>query len=573
MQASKPKSYVRSTYVYTKLRKSFGRQPLFQDVPAHLLDSISPDRAEQNLYCLRNPVHEFVQATLPQALHETNTNVVELREQGVNHTEGGWPRDVHLLNEEHVARHRRRVRHEDGYVRAVLGLTPQVTRCIDQNNAIDMYQTYFDNIPPQAPVEKYNLQVANVFRDQFKRPVSCITWTNEKKSRLAVSYSEQVYFSVTHSTAPTACYLWDVNIQSAPLLEFKPESSCWRLACSPSDPDVLLAGLDKGITGLFDFRVSSQAVASTSIYNSHDAPVSGLLYLHTRTNREFFSSSPDGQCLWWDARNLSKPFDQLCMAVRLGPNEEPSLSKAEGISSLEYDRGLPTKFLSGTESGLVINANRMGRSHSEILASYWRAHDGPVRAVHRSPCTLRMFITCGDWSVRIWSEEVRTAPIIVTKPYRHEVTDVAWAPLRYSSYMAVCDGGVFYYWDLLRKQREPVASLQVTKQGLTKVTPHPDGELIATGDNDGSLFLLHVSDNMAVPGSHDKQLVNQIYNQQSKREHILDNRVKEIRLKLRENAALEGEGLAEECGDVEEILEKTEEDYFAIVQDELNKME
>ncbi|XP_038212077.1 dynein intermediate chain 3, ciliary-like [Zerene cesonia] len=565
------KRYMKSNYEYTKLRKNFGRQPLFQEVPAHLLDSINPNVEQQKLYILRNPVHRTIQATMPQSEHDANTKQLVMHEQGINHSEGGWPRDVHLYNEDHLARHRRRVQHEDGYVNAILSLRPQIEHCIDQNNAIDMYQTYFANMYQQAPVEKYNLQIANIFRDPFERPASCIVWTNETQSRLVASYSYQVYGPEQDSKISTICYMWDINKQTEPLYEFCPENSCWRLTCSPVTPEVLLAGLNSGTINIFDIREGRSAVSKSSVYNSHRGPISGLLYGHSRTNSEFFSGSPDGQCLWWDIRNISKPIDQLYMSVRHGHHVSPSFSNAEGVSCLEFDKGLPTKFLSGTESGLVINANRMGRSHSEILASYWYAHTGPVRAVHRSPCTLRMFITCGDWSVRIWSEEVRTAPIIVTRPYRYQVTDVAWAPLRYSCYMAVCEGGVFYYWDILRKQREPVATLQVSKHGLTRVIAHPEGESIAVSDNHGSIYILHLSENMTTPGNQDKHLVHQIYDRETRREHILDNRVKEIRLKIRgeDITCLDREASIAE----EDVLKTTEEEYFKIVNDEINKMD
>ncbi|XP_047517173.1 dynein intermediate chain 3, ciliary-like [Pieris napi] len=564
---NKMKSYVRSTYAYTKLRKNLGRQPLFQDVPAHLIDSINPNIEEQKQYVLRNPVHREIQATMPQSQHEANTKQLVMHEQGINHTEGGWPRDVHLYNEDHLARHRRRVQHEDGYVHAILSLQPQLEHCIDQNNAIDMYQTYFASMNLQAPVEKYNVQIANVFTDPYLRPVSCIVWTDENTPKLVTSYSYQDYSK--DMLLPTTCYVWDINKQTTPLYEFFPETTCWRLVCSPDHSDILITGLQNGTVNIFDSRSSQETVSKSSVYNSHRGPITGLLYTHSRTNTEFFSGSPDGQCLWWDRRYLSKPIDQLFMSIRQGPNVEPSYSNTEGVSSLEFDRGFPTRFLTGTESGLVINANRMGRSHSEILTSYWNAHEGAVRAVHRSPCTLRMFITCGDWNVRIWSEEVRTAPIIVTRPYRYQVTDVAWAPLRYSSYMAICEGGVFHYWDLLRKHHAPVATLHVSKHGLTRVTPHPSGESIAVGDKQGSIYILHLSENMILPNSQDKQLVHQIYDRETRREHILGNRVKEIRLKHKIDDATH----MDIEDDDDEDLKSTEEDYFKMVNEELNSID
>ncbi|KAF9824649.1 hypothetical protein SFRURICE_004106 [Spodoptera frugiperda] len=492
-------SYVKWTFEYTKLRKNFGREPLFQMVPATMLDSIYPNKEDQKQYMLRNPVHREVQATYCASENTTNTPLLKTHEQSVNHTEGGWPREVNPYNEDHVQRHRRRIMHEDNYIQSVQNLSTSLFHCIDQNNAIEM--------------------------------------------------------------------------QTKPVYVLKPEYPCWQLACSPSNPELLVCGLEKGIVNVFDVRVGEAAVSSSSVYNSHREGVTSLLFIHSRTQSEFFTGSSDGQCLWWDLRNLSHPLDQLPMSVRYRASEKPGLNNAEGVSALEFDHGLPTKFLCGTETGLVINANRMGRSHSDILVSYWNAHDGSIQAVERSPCTFRMFLTCGDYTVKVWSEEVRTEPIIVARPYNHLVSDAAWAPLRFSSYMSICSGGFFYYWDLLRKYKEPVMTLHVSKHGLTRLSPHSGGESVAIGDCKGSVYLLHLSENMSIPGNRDKVLMSQVYERETKREHILDNRVKEIRLKAR----AEEEGLAneipEEITDEEELDQMTQEEYFRIVEEELKNMD
>ncbi|XP_026724990.1 dynein intermediate chain 3, ciliary-like [Trichoplusia ni] len=566
-------SYVKWTYEYTKVRKNFGRQPLFQIVPARMLDSINPDISEQKNYILRNPVHREVQAASTVSWNETNTKRIKMHDQGIDHTEGGWPKEVHPYNEDHVQRHRRRIMHEDSYIHSVLNLSPALFHRVDQNNAIEMYETYYSDMPPQDPVEKYGTRITNVFRDENHRPISCVKWTNEKNAKLAVAYCFQTCMPEPELNKLNACYIWDVHRQTEPVYRLEPEHPCGKLACSPANPDILICGLENGTVALFDVRTSKHAVSTSSVYNSHRRPITSILYIHSRTHTDFFTGSSDGECLWWDLRNLSYPFDRLSMSVRHGPTEMPNLSNSEGVSTLEFDPGLPTKFLCGTETGLVINGNRMGRSHDDILVSYWNAHDGSVQAVQRSPCTFRMFLTCGDFTVKVWSEEVRTEPIIVTRPYKNQVTDAAWAPLRFSCYMSVCAGGMFYYWDLLRKYKEPVVTLQVSKYGLTRITPHIEGESVAIGDYHGDLYLLQLSENMSIPGSRDKLLMGQVYERETKREHILDNRLKEIRLKARaeeEAAALE---VPVEETDEEELVQAAEDEFFRIVQGELKNME
>lgn len=560
-------SRINTTYEYSKIRKYFGKQPLFQSVAAHIVDSINPDKNDQKLYCLRNPVNQVVQATLPQSNNETNTRRIRSHNQGINHTEGGWPRDVNVGSEEQIHRHQRRVCQSEHYINTVLNLAPVIEHYIDQNNAIEMYQTYFEEIPPRDPIELYKIRVANKLSDTSQRPVSCIRWTNENPAKLAIAYCYKEYKFSYPSKMLNAFYLWNVEKQNTPANILQPPYPCWQLACSPENPNVLIGGLENGTVCLFDVRNKEEAISTSALHVSHRDPVTALVYTHSRTNTEFFSGSYDGQCLWWDTRNLSQPLDNLSMCIRIRKNEEANPSNAEGISALQYDHISPTRFLCGTETGFVINVNRLGRNISEVLVSNWNAHAGPVHSIHRSPCVHRMFLTCGDFSVRIWSEEIRMSPIIISRPYRHEVNDACWAPLRCSSYMSIGAKGIFYYWDLLRKQHEPTATKTISKHALTKISPHTNGKIIAIGDNIGDTFFLELSENMIYPGASDKQLMQQIYEREKKREHILEIRVKEILLKIRgdENVPI----IEDENID----LKATEEEYWKIVKNELELFE
>ncbi|XP_037964958.2 dynein intermediate chain 3, ciliary [Plutella xylostella] len=566
--------FQKTTYIYTKKRRCFGKQVMFTAVAAHLLDSIPACRSDQKLYIQRNPVHAEVQATAPQSEHEANTRTVQTRATGVNHAEGGWPGDVRPDNEEHTDRHRRRATHDDAYIHSILHASPSLKHYIDQNNAIEMYQSYFIDMPQQRPLENYKVRVCNEFRDRAKRPVKCVAWTHETHAKVVASYGQPYPGQENEDTSTNECYVWDINRHTEPVYVFYPTSTCCQLACSEVDPKSIVAGLEDGTVSLFDLRASKYSVVASSPYHSHREAISGLQFMHTRTNSEFFTGSVDGQCLWWDTRALSTPVDQLTMSVKLAPNEQPGLSNAEAISTLEYDRGLPTRFLCGTKSGLVVNVNRVGRSHSEVLGSWWAAQAGAVRAVRRSPCTSRMFLTCGDWTARVWSEEVHAAPIIQFPPFRKQLLDAAWAPLRLSSFMLTCANGYFYYWDLLRKYHEPVTSYKVTEHELTNIAPHEEGKFVAAADSNGSVYLLELSDCMTTSGSNDKQLMQQVYARETAREHILDTRLKEIRLKQRQERedAAGGAGATGER-DEEALDQATAAAYWDTVRHELTKVD
>lgn len=61
------------SYQYTKMRRDFGRQPLFCEQGPELCDSIPTAIAEHKNYTLRNPVHQLTQNTPCFSSHEINT--------------------------------------------------------------------------------------------------------------------------------------------------------------------------------------------------------------------------------------------------------------------------------------------------------------------------------------------------------------------------------------------------------------------------------------------------------------------------------------------------------------------
>lgn len=69
----------------------------------------------------------------------------------------------------------------------------------------------------------------------------------------------------------------------------------------------------------------------------------------------------------------------------------------------------------GTETGLVFNGNRKGKTVFEKISATYYCHYGPVYSAQRNPAFLKNFLTVGDWQVRIWSEDVKESPIMWTK--------------------------------------------------------------------------------------------------------------------------------------------------------------
>ena len=66
-------------------------------------------------------------------------------------------------------------------------------------------------------------------------------------------------------------------------------------------------------------------------------------------------------------------------------------------------------------------ADRVGMSYE--------GHAGPVYRVERSPFMSKFFLTIGDWTWRLWNEELR-GPVITSKYHMSYLTDASWSPSR-----------------------------------------------------------------------------------------------------------------------------------------------
>lgn len=129
------------------------------------------------------------------------------------------------------------------------------------------------------------------------------------------------------------------------------------------------------LTGFWDTRKGSHPVEMTKIEKSHRDPLYKTLFLQSKTGTECFSTSTDGQVLWWDIRKLGEPTETLALC----PNKKDS--RTLGGVALEYEVTMPTKFMVGTEQGSVLSCNRKAKSPSEKIVATYSQHYGPVYAV------------------------------------------------------------------------------------------------------------------------------------------------------------------------------------------------
>ena len=401
---------------------------------------------------------------------------------------------------------------------------------------------------------------------QIKRTVSNISWYPDGGKKLAVAFAILQFQDPRIDKASDLSYIWDVNNPNTPETSLAPPSPLVCLEFNPKDPNLLVGGSYNGLVSAFDMRAGDAPKETSIIEKSHRDPVYKIAWLQGKTPFECASTSTDGQVLWWDIRRLGEPSETLNIQPPPPPTiagaPPPPMPKVLGGVSMEYT-GAGGKFLVGTEQGKIVACSRKGKTPADKIGTIYEGHCGPVYGLQRNPFFPKYFLTVGDWTVRMWNEELR-APIMTSKYFSNYVLDCAWSPTRPGVFCTTKMDGTLDVWDYFYKQNDPTLSLQVDGDGLRSVRMQDQGSLLATGSVDGSIYMLELCEGLAVMQSNEKNSVNQMLERESKREKNLEARAKE--LKQKENKAREAAaGEAVEKTPWEESVKTIEESFWSMI--------
>lgn len=242
-----------------------------------------------------------------------------------------------------------------------------------------------------------------------------------------------------------------MNNPTTPRETLTPASQLCCINYSPKNENWLGAGQYNGQLVWFDVSQGGRPVGMSPIENSHKDPIYDCAWLQSKTGVEIMTCSTDGEVFFWDVRRMQEPVETLTVAEKATPNA------VLGACSLEYDAAAgATKFMIGTEQGVVISCNRKAKTPADrVGASYGSGgtgHRGPVYALKRNPLYPKNFLTVGDWCAMMWSEDIKT-PIMTTPYYNTYLTGGGWSPTRPGVFFTTRQDGVFDVWDLYHKAR------------------------------------------------------------------------------------------------------------------------
>lgn len=553
--------------MYQKQRREFGR-------PANHFQSTEPELIKESwmsipqnrdAYIERNPTVLEIQAIPEMSFHQVNTERFTYHSVGMLHLEGGWPKDVDPTEKEQTTRFRKKVEKDETYIAQIKALGDVVEHSIMQNIAVDIYQDFFAGEYADHSSEPPSAKTLSVFKDPntIKRTVNKISWYPDGGKKLAVAFAIMQFQDRRMAEMSNLSYIWDVNNPNVPEQELSPSSPLCCLEYNTKDAHLLVGGSYNGLVSYWDTRKGSMPADSSIIEKSHRDPVYDIAWLQGKTAFECASTSTDGRVLWWDIRKLGEPSDILALEDRAGGE-----GRTMGGVSMEYSAAAgPTKFLVGTEQGKVISCNRKAKNPSDRIGIVYEGHCGPVYALQRNPFFPKYFMTIGDWTVRLWNEDLRT-PIMTSKYFKNYVLDATWSTTRPGVFLTTKMDGTLDVWDYFYKQNEPTLSLQVDDDGLACVKMQDAGSLLATGSVDGSVYMLELCDGLAQMQQNEKSSVSQMLERESKREKNLEARAKELRQKEK-RAAESNQGDANANKEPwEDTVKKLEEEFWGIVNEQ-----
>ena len=389
--------------------------------------------------------------------------------------------------------------------------------------------------------------------------------------QLVVAYSLLEFQSGLNN--PLSSYIWDVNVPNTPEAELKPHSPLCCAVYNPKDPHVIGGGMYTGQLGYWDTRKGSSPVEMSPIENSHRDPMYDMAWLQSKTGTECATISSDGNVHWWDTRRISEPVETLVL------KEKGEGNPVLGGVSMEYEAVAgPTKFMVGTEQGVVLSCNRKAKTPADRVQGVYKGHHAPIYALERNPFFPKFFVSIGDWTARIWNEDLKT-PILTTKYHSSYMTGGNWSPTRPGVFFTTRNDGVMNVWDFFYKQNDPVLNIEVSDASITSFNIQREGRIVVCGDANGNTTMYELSEGLTVMQQNEKASIQQMFERESKREKNLETRQKELKQKARRELAAEtadanGDGSANAVGGgaTDDVIKGIENEYFEALKKETEKL-
>lgn len=542
--------HTKHEYTYTKGRKEFGRQCIFSD--ATFTTAQLPDADLRRQFIRKNPIDAASQCIPEKSTAETNTVSETFKGSAIKHTEGGWPRDININDEEQTARYKKRIERDGKYEKQLKKLLPPAEHTVTQNNAVNVMEEYFDGVvnddtcngPAYTTIDSISCFVCP--GNDSTLAANHISFSSKACNEMVTAYAD-VRFPVDRENKQFSC-VWDIGYSQTPILNLESKSQFIQLEYNRKDDFIIAGGRADGIVSLFDTRVGGKAQSNSEMEHSHKDCVTSLQWIQSKSNTEFFTGAGDGGMLWWDTRSMAAPYEKFILEIGASTRQDENASAAPtqdenetdnnlrvdryvvGCTVLEYIQSMPSRFSVGTQNGTIIIGNKRGTLFGDRFPLTINCFSGPVRSLERNPFSDKNFIAIGDYAVKIWSDDNHESCIWSSRCHNEYLTCGCWNKNRGSTFFVGRNSGSIDVWDLLLDQKSPVATLKKTSSRVLHIESHHRGNILASAHENGQVHLLQVSDNIARNGRSDRSTLAEMFERETKREKNFFAKVREYRL-------------------------------------------
>jgi len=153
---------------------------------------------------------------------------------------------------------------------------------------------------------------------------------------------------------------------------------------------------------------------------------------------------------------------------------------------------------------------------------YGGKHHGPIYALEWNPSLYKYFLTVGDWTAKVWSEEIRT-PLMQTKYHNSYLTDGCWSPTWKGLFFLTRMDGFLDAWDYLFRQNEVAYSYKISDNPLTSISiSNGEGKFAAVGDSEGSVTMIQLCKSLYEDTGKEKEEMQAIFDREFKWEKNLE---------------------------------------------------
>jgi WD40 repeat protein len=121
-------------------------------------------------------------------------------------------------------------------------------------------------------------------------------------------------------------HIWNVNFTERPEKELFSYSKIQTVKFHPLANEMIIAGFESGMVGLFDLRASKEPVAKSKVSDkAHKSTVTAIDLVGSKNSNSMISASEDGRICQWDLAKLDHPSVFVDLATKAtGKKDEES---------------------------------------------------------------------------------------------------------------------------------------------------------------------------------------------------------------------------------------------------------